>query len=195
VLASRLGWRVTARFVQTYCGRVLGNPSSVFDGEFLQPEKQDPTVFADGVDNIVAAMRETALHYFADGSVDTACPPLRALLHLMRDGTWDGRGADDPAFRALFTRESLLASAWYRERLEAQRKIDAHLADSQSRYLEKFLTRSNYADVAARLDIRSRLAQSIAASRAAHSSAYLKKLTGTLGAEPAIAAALKKQRV
>src|SRR6185369_7621234 len=30
VLASRLGWRITARFVQTFCGRVLGNPSAVF---------------------------------------------------------------------------------------------------------------------------------------------------------------------
>jgi hypothetical protein len=195
VLASRLGWRVTARFVQTYCGRVLGNPSSVFDEEFLQPERQDPAVFADGVDNIVAAMREAAEHYFADGSVDTACPPLRALLHIMRDGAWEGRGADDPVFRALFTRESLLASDWYRARLEAQRKIDAFLADSQSLYLEKFLARANYADVAARLDIRSRLALSIAASRAANSADYLKKLTGTIGAEPAIAAALKKQKV
>jgi hypothetical protein len=194
VLASRLGWRVTARFVQTYCGRVLGNPSSVFDEEFLQPEKQDPAVFADGVDNIVAAMREAAEHYFADGSVATACPPLRALLHLMRDGAWEGRGAGDPVFRALFTRESLLASDWYRGRLEAQRKIDAALADSQSRYLEKFLARANYADVAARLDIRSRLAQTLAASRAAGSPDYLKKLTGCIGAEPAIAAALVKQK-
>ncbi len=194
VLASRLGWRVTARFVQTYCGRVLGNPSSVFDEEFLQPEKQDPAVFADGVDNIVAAMRAAAGHYFADGSIDTACPPLRALLHIMRDGTWEGRGPDDPAFRALFTRESLLASDWYRARLEAQRKIDGWLADNQARYLEKFLTRANYADVAARLDIRSRLAASIAASRAAQAPDYLEKLTGTIGAEPAIAAALTPQK-
>ena len=192
VLASRLGWRVTARFVQTYCGRVLGNPSSVFDEEFLQPEKQDPAVFADGVDNIVAAMRAAAANYFNDGSIATACPPLQALLHLMRDGTWEGRDASDPAFRALFTRESLLASAWYRARLEAQRTIDAHLWADQARYLEKFLSRPNYADVAARLDIRGRLARALAASRAALDPAYLEKLTGTIGAEPAIAAALAK---
>ena len=194
VLASRLGWRITARFVQTYCGRVLGNPSSVFDDEFLQPEKQDMAVFADAVDNIVAAMRHTAEHYFADGSVATACPPLRALLHIMRDGNWEGRGADDPVFRALFTRESLLKSDWYQARLEAQRTIDAWLADNQARYLEKFLGRSNYADVAVRLDVRSRLAQSIAAARAANSADYVKKLVGTLGAEPAIAAALIKRK-
>jgi len=192
VLASRLGWRITARFVQTYCGRVLGNPSSVFNEEFLQPEKQDAAIFADGVDNIVGAMRQAAAHYFADGSVEQACPPLRALLHLMRDGTWEGRGADEPAFRALFTRDSLLASAWYRARLEAQRTLDVHLADNHARYLEKFLARPNYADVAARLDIPGRLAGVIAAGRAARAADYLAKLTGTLGAEPAIVAALKK---
>jgi hypothetical protein len=194
VLASRLGWRITARFVQTYCGRVLGNPSSVFDEEFLQPEKQDPAIFADGVDNIVGAMRKAALHYFSDGSVATACPPLCALLHVMRDGSWEGRGADDPVFRALFTRESLLASDWYQARLEAQRTIDDHTADRQARYLEKFLTRANYADVAERLEIRHRLAQSIEAVRAARAPDYLKKLTGTLGAEPEIAAALGRKQ-
>jgi hypothetical protein len=193
VLASRLGWRVTARFVQTFCGRVLGNPSSVFDEEFLQPEKQDLAVFADGVDNIVAAMRAAAGNYFADDSIATACPPLQALLHLMRDGNWEGRGADDPVFRALFTRESLLASDWYRARLEAQRTIDAHLGASQADYLEKFLARPNYADVAARLDIRSRLKHASASATATQTPAYLAKLTGTLGAEPAIAAKLGKR--
>ncbi len=192
VLASRLGWRITARYVQTFCGRVLGNPSSVFDEEFLQPEKQDLAVFADGVDNIVAAMRKASEHYFADGSVETACPPLRALLHLMRDGTWEGRNANDPVFRALFTRESLLASDWYRARLEAQRTVDVHLAEKQTRYLENFLTRPNYSDVSTRLEIRQRLEKTAHAARTAREPAYLEKLIGTLGAEPAIAAELTK---
>ena len=193
VLASRLGWRITPRFVTTFCGRVLGNPSSVFDEEFLQPEKQDLAVFADGVDNIVGAMRKAALHYFSDDSVATACPPLRALLHIMRDGTWEERGPDDPVFRALFTRESLLKSDWYKARLEAQRKIDAHTANSQAHYLEKFLKRSNYADVAERLNIKARLAQAIEAVHATKSAHYVKKLVGTLGAEPEIAAALGRK--
>jgi hypothetical protein len=190
VLASRLGWRITARFVQTFCGRVLGNPSALFDEEFLRPETQDPDVFADGVDNIVAAMRDAAARYFADGSVELAVPPLRALLHIMRDGTWDGRGAEDPVFRALFTREALLASNWYRARLEAQRTIDTHLLEQQTRYLEKFLARANYADVAERLDIRGRLVRAVEATRATRATAYLENLTGTLGVEPSIAAAL-----
>jgi hypothetical protein len=192
VLASRLGWRITPRFVTTYCGRVLGNPSSVFDEEFLQPEKQDLAVFADGVSNIVTAMRQAALHYFSDGSIATACPPLRALLHLMRDGTWEGRPASDPLFRALFTRASLLASDWYRDRLEAQRTIDAQLGERHAKYLKKFLARPNYTDVATRLEIKQRLAQTNAGIRATREPAYLKNLSGTIGAEPAIAAAMLK---
>ena len=129
---------------------------------------------------------------FADGSVELAVPPLRALLHLMRDGTWEGRGADDPAFRALFTREALLASPWYRARLEAQRTMDAHLADRHVRYLEKFLTRANYADVAARLDIRARLDRLRATARATRATGYIESLTGTLGVDPSIVAVLPK---
>ena len=110
----------------------------------------------------------------------------------MRDGTWESRGAEDPVFRALFTRESLLASDWYRARLEAQRTIDAQLWTRHAGYLDKFLARPNYADIATRLDIRSRLAHAATAARAARDPDYLEKLTGTLGAEPAIAAELVK---
>jgi hypothetical protein len=195
VLAGRLGWRVTARFIQTFCGRVLSNPSALFDEDFLQPERQDLDVFADGVDNIVDAMREAAAHYFADGSIEQACPPLRALLHVMRDGTCEGRGSDDPVLRALFTREALLASDWYRARLEAQRTVDSQLWESRVRYLEKFMTLPNYADVAARLDVGGRLDKAIAAARAARSPEALERLKGTLGAEPSIAAKLATVRL
>ena len=194
VLASRLGWRITARFVQTFCGRVLGNPSTVFEEEFLKPERQDLAVFADGVDNIVGAMRAAAAHYFEDGSVALAAPPLQALLHLMRDGHWEGRGPDDPQFRALFTREALLASAWYGARLEAKQTIDASLWAAQARYLEKFLALPRYADVAARLDLTSRLAKAGAAARTALTPSYRERLVGTIGAEPSIAADLRRRR-
>jgi len=184
VLASRLGWRVTARFVQTFCGRVLGNPSSVFDREFLQPETQDPQVFADGVDNIVGAMRTAAAHYFADGSIETACPPLRALLHVMRDGVWEGRDAADPAFRALFTREALLASDWYRERLRIKQQRDAELFRRHVDYLGGFLREAetrcepdHVGECQARLDhARARLAE-------IEAPAYLDGLHGSLGAD------------
>jgi hypothetical protein len=186
VLASRLGWRITARFVQTFCGRVLGNPSTLFEEEHLRPELQDRACFAEGMDNIVQAMRTAALCYFADGSVAQAVPPLRALLHLMRDGTWNGAGSDAPEFRALFTRESVLASDWYRARLAAQQRRDAHLADTHVRYLENFLARANYADVAAQLRIREKLTALQSAAQATRQPDYLQKLVGTIGLDPAL---------
>jgi hypothetical protein len=192
VLASRLGWRITARFVQAFFGRVLSNPTTVFEDDLLRPEQQDLAVFVDGVDNIVGAMRTAAERYFADGSVAQAVPPLRALLHVMRDGRWEGHAASAPEFRALFTREAMLGSDWYRARLEAQRAIDGWQAERGARYLEKFLQRANYADLAAQWDIRARLERLLALIRAAKSPDYVASLAGQIGAEPAVAAELAK---
>ncbi|MEO7599790.1 MAG: hypothetical protein ABIV50_12705, partial [Opitutus sp.] len=192
VLASRLGWRITERFVQAFCGRVFGNPSSVFAEEFLRPEQQDMAVFATGMGNIVEAMRSAAERYFNDGSIEQACPPLRALLHIMRDGNFEGRNADDPSIRALFSRETVLASDWYRARLAAQQTIDGHLWERHARYLEKFLQRANYADVAAQLDISGRLERVTVHLRATQKPGYVDTLVGTLGAEPFIASEMSR---
>ncbi|MFH1497299.1 MAG: hypothetical protein ABII82_05675, partial [Verrucomicrobiota bacterium] len=192
VLASRLGYRITSRFVQAFFGRVLSNPSSVFDEELLRPEQQDMDVFADGMDNIVSAMKEASEHYFADGSIAEACPPLRALLHIMRDGAWEGKTASDPAFRALFEREQMLKSDWYRARLEAKQKLDAVAWEQHARYLEKFLGLANYSDVAVRLDIKGKLKRVAELARISADPAHADTFVGTLGAEPAIATALAK---
>jgi hypothetical protein len=192
VLASRLGWRITDRFVQAFFGRVLSNPSTVFDEEHLKPELTSAAVFADGMDNIVEAMREAASHYFADGSVADACPPLRALLHIMRDGTWEGKGLDSPEVRRLFDRAEMLKSEWYAARLDAKRRIDAAKLESHARYLEKFLRRASYSDVAVSLDIKAKLERVVFQARDAKTPAYAERLRGTLGGEPAVASAIAK---
>jgi hypothetical protein len=192
VLASRLGWRITTRFVQDFCGRVLGNPSTIFDEEFLKPELQDQAVFVTGMENIVGAMRTAAERYFADGSIEQACPPLRALLHIMRDGAWEGRGIEDPAFRKLFDRDTVLASDWYRARLKAQQTIDAQGWERHARYLERFLKRRNYAGVASELDIHAKLERVSALARASHEPSYVDELVGTLGVDPFLAGEFSK---
>lgn len=186
VLASRLGWRVTTRFVQTFCGRVLGNPSTLFDEELLRPELQDRAVFAEGMANIVHAMRAAAESYFSDGSIAHAVPPLHALLHLMRDGTWQGRTAADPEVRALFDRDSMLKSDWYAARLAAQQRRDIAHWEKRAAYLEAFLARPNYADVAEKLAVRDRLAAARASVAAAREKNYPAQLVGTLGVDPAL---------
>ncbi|MEI6082817.1 MAG: hypothetical protein WCS70_00795, partial [Verrucomicrobiota bacterium] len=120
VLASRLGWRITMKFVHAFFGRVFHHPHSVFTPKMLRPETQDLDIFVDGMENIIATQRRVAQAYFDDGSIADACPPLRALLHIMRDDQFDGRDLNHPEVRAMFTRESLLASDWYAARLTAQ---------------------------------------------------------------------------
>jgi hypothetical protein len=113
----------------------------------------------DGMDNIIETQRRVAEHYFNDDSVELACPALKALLHIMRDDQYEGKGLDNPEIRALFTRESLLSSDWYRARLAAKREVDIALWQRHVTYLEIFQARSGYAKEAERLGIEERLQQ------------------------------------
>jgi phosphoenolpyruvate carboxykinase (diphosphate) len=183
-LASRLGYRINARFVHYFFGRVFNHPHAVFTAEMLQPEKQDMEVFMDGMDNIVATQKRVAKMYFDDGSIAQACPPLKALLHIMLNDEWEGKGLDHPEFRKLFTRESLLASDWYAARLAAKQKIDRTLWRRHVEYLNHFLRKPSHEDIAANLDIAGRLKRARKTLEEVESPDYLKRLSGTLGAEP-----------
>jgi phosphoenolpyruvate carboxykinase (diphosphate) len=184
VLASRLGYRITAKFVHTYFGRVFDNPTVVFTDEILKPELQDPAVFADGVNNIVEAQQRVAESYFADGTIDDACPPLKALLHIMARGSYEGKTANDPEIRALFTREALLASDWYRERLAMKQQRDVALWGRHVWSLTEFLTRVGHREEAKRLGIAGRLEHACAELERVSAPEYLKGLVGTIGADP-----------
>ncbi|WP_297299855.1 hypothetical protein [uncultured Methylovirgula sp.] len=184
VLASRLGYRITAKFVHTYFGRVFDNPTVVFTDEILKPELQDPAVFADGVNNIVEAQQRVAEGYFTDGTIDDACPPLKALLHIMARGSYEGKTANDPEIRALFTREALLASDWYRERLTMKQQRDVALWARHTRNLREFLARAGHQDEANRLGIADRLERARAELERVSAPDYLATLAGTIGADP-----------
>lgn len=159
VLTSRLGYRITRRFVKTYFGRVFNQPHIVFTEEMLRPEKQSLQLAVDGMDNIIETQKRVAAMYFADQSIEMACPPLRALLHIMRDDCYQGRDLNHPDIRTLFTRESLLSSDWYQSRLAAKHAGDIALWQRHVSALETFLSKTNYAQEAARLGIEERLGQ------------------------------------
>ena len=184
VQASRLGWRINAHFARAFFGRVFNHPHVVFTDEMLRPELQGLEVFADGMDNIVTTQKRVAQMYFDDGSIAQACPPLRALLHIMLHDQWEGRGLDHPDFRKLFTREYLLASDWYAARLAAKQKVDRGLWQRHVEYLDKFLKRASHADEAARLGIAGKLERARKMREETDSPEYLKQLSGTIGAEP-----------
>jgi hypothetical protein len=184
VLGSRLGYRINARFVHAFFGRVFNHPHAVFTDEMLKPELQDPEVFADGIENIVSTQQRVAQLYFEDGSIHQACPPLRALLHVMRNNAWEGKSLAHSELRQLFTRESLLASDWYVARLKAKQEVDCQLWRRHANYLTRFLKRTTYAEEARRLGIDQRLSNAKAKLSQALSSSYLESLQGTIGAEP-----------
>jgi hypothetical protein len=184
VLASRLGYRITERFVAHFLGKIFDNPQAVFTPAILRPETQDPAVFADGVHNICEAQERVARRYLEDGSIEDACPPLKALLYIMAEGHYQGRTVHDPLIRGLFERETLLASDWYRERLEVKQVRDIALARRQIHSLQEFLELRHYADVAESLDIAGRLARAKTRLTTVQDPAYLDALTGTIGADP-----------
>jgi hypothetical protein len=193
ILSSRLGYRIAPAFVRTFFGRVFNHPHVVFTEEMLKPELQDMDVFAEGMDNIVQTQRRVARLYLEDGSIDWACPPLRALLRIMAEGDDEGRGLDDPEVRRMFTREALLASDWYAERLRAKQAGDARLARGNVEYLEQFLAKANYAEEAKRLGIPKRLQEARRKLKWMDTADYLSGLRGTLGAQPLPAAAREPQ--
>jgi hypothetical protein len=171
VLASRLGYRITEKFVDHFLGRIFETPDAVFPDTMLRPEKQDIAQFAAGVNAIVGTQTRVALQYFEDGSVDAACPPLKALLHIMAHGSYEGLGVDAPEIRDMFTREAMLRSHWYRERLETKQQRDIALWTRHVSSLEA-------AGFAERLEeTRSQLARVSAP-------AYLHEIEGTIGADP-----------
>lgn len=188
VLASRLGYRVTAKFIRTFLGRVFDHPDRVFDEAFLKPETQDLEAFVDGVHNITEAQQKVALQSFNDGSIEDACPPLRALLSIMAHGHYEGRDAHDPAIRNMFTREALLASDWYQNRLSSKRLADERLWQRHVSSLDQWL--GSHSDQPSELTTEMQRRRDYAASQLAQAQTpeYPGSLLGTLGIDPSLSA-------
>jgi hypothetical protein len=182
--ASRLGYRITEQFVTTFFGRVFSAPDTVFTEEMLRPELQSMDAFIDGIDNIIETQRRVALLYFEDGGVEAACPPLKALLHIMAHGQYEGKDLKHPDIRAMFTRESMIASDWYQARLDAKVAVDRALWERHIAYLENFLQKPNYQGELRRLRIQERLNTARAMADHVRSKPYRDSLNGMLGTDP-----------
>ena len=134
----------------------------------------------------VAIGHQQTIHhiYFEDGIIEDACPPLRAVLHVMAYGHYNGKKIDDPSIRAMFTREALISSKWYQARLLKKQSREVSLWERNVSYLEAFLTRPGYDIEAKRLNVKARLEEAKAELTRVGSDAYLQSLVGTLGADP-----------
>jgi len=182
--ASRLGYRITYDFATHFLGRLFDDPGIVFNEEILKPELQGLADFADGIENIVEAQKKVALEYFEDGSVEEAIPPLKALLHIMAHGHWNGKGASDPEVRALFDRGTVLASEWYQARLDRFQHLQKALFERHRHSLKTFLASSQHAEEAERLGLPAALAEVENYLKTIATPAWRKGLVGTLGADP-----------
>jgi hypothetical protein len=180
VRASRLGYRITALFADRFLGRIFETPDVVFPEEILKPELQDMDAFASGIDAMIEAEKRVAMSYFDDGSIDGACPPLKALLHIMAHGHWYGRSLEDPEVRTMFTRKSLVESDWYQERLHTRQKRDVALWRRHLVNLEAFRD----AGGSRGFDVEARLAVAREQMLRVSGSGYLTELVGTIGADP-----------
>ena len=186
--ASRLGYRMNRAFASTFFGRIFLHPDIVFTEEMLRPELQDKAIFADSVDVIVTTHKVVAEHYRADGSLEWAVPPLRALLEIMIDGvSREGWNLASPEFRAQFERENILNSAWYSERLDAKAARDARQAQEAIEALSRFYKGENNEEVIERLGLDERLAAARAWLEEVTSQAYRDHLVGSLGLQPSLA--------
>ena len=152
----------------------------------LKPESQSLEVFADGIGNLVEAEMKSAENYFKDGTIKYACPPLAAVLHVMAYGHYENKSIHDPEIRAMFTREAMVKSDWYKERLVTKQHRDTVLCMRNIKALEDFMSRPGYDVEAARLGIHTKLSEAQKELVRVSSDSYLTELEGTLGADPIV---------
>ena len=184
VPASILGYRMTDVFCYKYFGKIFDEPQTVFDAAILKPETQDMDAFVDGVLNIFEGHQNAALHYFEDGSLEYAIPPIKALLHIMAYGEYDGLKITDLKIRQMFDRMTVMNSEWYKERLENKQKIDLKLIENKIRQIKAFVGRAQNAELISTYGYDQRLECAYAQKAYIESNAYLDALMGTIGAEP-----------
>lgn len=186
VEASRLGSRINARFVQNYGGRIFSNPQSVFPEFILKPETQDMACYVDGISNIVETQKSVALNYFKDGSIDDACPPIKALLHIMAYGEFEGKTCKDAEIRELFTYENMISSDWYQKRLDKKQENEFKLWKGHLAYLDSHLEDPRYLDAVeneSEAKLRDVINQRLATFE---SDEYRAKLNGCIGVDPSL---------
>lgn len=183
VHASRLGYRITEKFVHSFFGKVFDNPIIVFDEAMLKPETQDMAAYVDGINNISEAQQKVAAAYFKDGSVDDACPPLQALLNIMAYGEYEGKTIDDPSVRMMFGREYLMASDWYQQRLQIKQQRDAALWKMNRDYVEQKMDEMPENETQDWARLQGRIEKADEMYEWVCSQSYLESLQGSLGAD------------
>jgi hypothetical protein len=185
IAASRLGFRITKKFVIRYFGRIFMDPDVVFTQAMLRPETQDLEQFTASVKTIVATHQRVAQAYIDDSTIAYACPPLKALLQIMATGqSLEGWTLNSPEFRALFATQAVLESDWYAARLDAKQRLDVRRAEFSLASLNHFMAQPINAEVVDRLNLTQRYCDVEGWHTRWSSQTYRDYLVGTIGVQP-----------
>jgi hypothetical protein len=102
----------------------------------------------------------------------------------MASGSYQGKDAHHPEIRQMFSREYLLDSEWYQQRLAVKQQREIALWQTHIDSLQQFLDRRSQADMASRMDIKGRLELARERLQQVETEEYLQGLIGTIGADP-----------
>jgi phosphoenolpyruvate carboxykinase (diphosphate) len=93
----------------------------------------------------------------------------------------------DPAFRSMFTRDSMLRSAWYASRIEHQQRLDVAGWNDRVKYLRAFIDNHDNRAHALRLNLEQRLDHAQRMLDKVSAPAWRDRLVGTIGVDPTLA--------
>lgn len=182
--ASLLGYRITLKFVHHFLGRIFSNPDAIFNEEMLKPEVQDMDTFVQTLKNLAITQLRTAQSFMTDGTFEELCPPLQVLVKIMLDGQFEGKDRRHPDIRKMFTRESVMSSEWYKNRLKIKQQRDIRYWSEQIDYMKSVMLKPSYKEAIERLRLNDRLVAAEAKLTEVKSEQYLESLIGTIGADP-----------
>lgn len=102
----------------------------------------------------------------------------------MAEGSWNGVDQTDNSVRSLFSREKLMESDWYKERLKAKQQVDIRLWQRHVHYLSDYTSRKTHRTVIDRLCLQSRLKEAQSRLSFCQTDEYVDRIQGTLGVQP-----------
>ena len=101
----------------------------------------------------------------------------------MVDGAFENKTIRDPEIRQLFTKESLLASDWYMDRLRLRQLREQQLWQRHMQSLETFFNSNEFTEEKMSMNIAGRIEQCRSRLNHVLSAEYLNELQGTLGTD------------
>jgi hypothetical protein len=104
----------------------------------------------------------------------------------MAYGSFEEMDAHHPKVRSMFTQEALLASDWYRERLQAKQKSDEQLWQRQAATLDRWLKDHTTDDDDLVTEMQRRRDYAVEQLEQTRSPEFLNSLCGTLGTDPSL---------